>query len=302
MSTGDISKPENLNFDIAEAKKHPKFQAFVQYTRKAEGLEDEWEFGSEGGDNLEDMVSWIMYLHKHNGSLAAPQPPASPAVSSQQEQEPTVPAVPAEDADVSGSAMLSDPATTATINGMSDVTVAVPHPPMALTCEQKSTGEDTSTPAFEQQQEQGQEQAAASANNHGTTSMPVPVVAAQEEHADQEATRKDESADKEQASASANQEHNETETAAAAPPPAPDAPQPKPAEKAPITVFTDPGESPRMPVVNAAVISTYLDPETNKLSGHARQSAFDKCYGNTRIVSRPSTAVVAEKLAVQADI
>ena len=259
MNTGDISELETIDSDILEAKKHPELQAFVQYTRKAEGLaEDEWEFGGDGGDHLEDMVSWITYLHKQKGAIIENEPqPASSAISSQQEREPAVPVVPvvpAEDA-VSASAVGSDPIPATTINP-------------DVTCDQKSAseGEGTSVPVVAI--EQRQERAATSANH---------------------------------------QEHSETETetaAATAAAAAPDAPEPKPvgSEKAPITVFTDPGKLPQMPVVNSDVILTYLDPETNKLSGNARQSAFDKCYGNTRIVARPSASVAAEKLAVQADI
>lgn len=75
MNTGDISELETIDSDILEAKKHPEFQAFVQYTRKAEGLaEDEWEFGGDGGDHLEDMVSWITYLHKQKGAIIENEP------------------------------------------------------------------------------------------------------------------------------------------------------------------------------------------------------------------------------------
>ena len=54
-----------MDSDIKNAKQHPNFGAFVSWMELEYGVEP-GDFGSDDGDKLEDMVSWISFLFKKN--------------------------------------------------------------------------------------------------------------------------------------------------------------------------------------------------------------------------------------------
>ena len=64
-----------IDVDIKNAKQHPNFSTFVSWMMSECGVdESELDFGSDDGDKLEDMISWISFLFQKgkNKSRVAP--------------------------------------------------------------------------------------------------------------------------------------------------------------------------------------------------------------------------------------
>ena len=52
-----------IDSDIKNAKQHPSFSTFVSWMMSECGVdESDLDFGSDDGDKLEDMISWISFL------------------------------------------------------------------------------------------------------------------------------------------------------------------------------------------------------------------------------------------------
>lgn len=55
---------------IDQAKGHELFDSYMTHLKIDSCVDDDYEFGSEEGDQLEDMADWLRWIRAHPGKIA----------------------------------------------------------------------------------------------------------------------------------------------------------------------------------------------------------------------------------------